>query len=504
MRKHILVLMLVGSVLCSCTGASFLDEKTNPNKLTPNVFWKSEGDILKGLVSVYASLQPNMNWAAPFERYIVVDNYRTDELDYRPDVGTWLRLATYNNTPTNSTTNAEWLYLYRGINYANQCIDNTPSVPNLSEEVKKAYIAEARFLRAYYYFRLYQNFGERIPLFSKQIEGTEAEFYPDQSKPGEIVALIEKELIDVQNYLPADHSGAGYLPGRVTKYAAAAILGKFYLFRNELAKAEKEFEKLIGKFELMENYADNFSGLHKNNKESVFEIQFSGDRTGGLREYNRIALHLASSNAEGYEEAYPSKWLFETFKKDLTKDGKFSDRMYATILFDDPNTKAFYIKEGEKFTDYHSTDEIFWHKFVTWDPSLSQYWDMSAYNIPIVRYADVLLCYAECLNDRGATKEAIKYVNMVRARVNCPDLDEGMGKDELLKHLQEVERPCELALEGTRWYDLVRWGIVGESLKAHEKPHADNFVASKHTLLPIPHSEFLLNPDWEQNPGFSK
>lgn len=500
-NNYIIALMLTLG-LSSCTG--FLDEDRDPNYLTPSVFWKSEADILKGLTSAYGYLQPNMNWGRPFERFIVVDNYRSDELDYRPDVTSWLEIASFINTPTNNVTKAEWTYLYRGINYCNQCIDNIPLVPNVSDAVRNQTIAEARFLRAYYYFRLYLNFGERIPIYTKQLTGTNEEFYPKQAEPGVLLNFIKSELAEVQSYLPEP---GGYKPeqaGRVTKYAAAAILGKLYLFLNDYEKAEKEFEKLIGKYSLMEEYAHNFNGLFKNNKESVFEVQFSGDRTGGNREYHRIALHLASSNAEGYEEAYPSEWLFETMKKDLTPDGKYSTRLYTTILFDDPQTNAFYFDEGKKFSDYHNTDEIFWHKFVTWDPSLSQYWDASAYNIPVVRYADVLLLYAECLNHRGDTKNAIGYINQVRSRAKVALLPESMTQDEVLTHLQEVERPCELALEGSRWYDLIRWGITEKSLKDHKKPYVENYVDTKHKLFPIPHDEFLLNPDWIQNPNFSK
>ena len=114
------------------------------------------------------------------------------------------------------------------------------------------------------------------------------------------------------------------------------------------------------------------------------------------------------------------------------------------------------------------------------------------------------LLYAECLNDKGETTEAINIINKVRARVNVPALPLTMSKAEVLKHLQDKERPCELALEGSRWYDLVRWGIVEETLKAHNKPFVENYVDTKHQLFPIPHSEFLLNPDWEQNPNYSK
>lgn len=486
----------------SCTG--FLDEDYNPNELSPSIFWKNEDDILKGLTSVYAYLQPNMNWAAPFERFIVTDNYRSDELDFRADVTSWLQLATFTNESDNSVVLNEWNYLYKGINYANQCIENIPNVQNTSDDTKNKAVAEARFLRAYLYYRLLINFGDRIPLFTTQITGSNEEFYPPQAETGVIKDFIENELIEIQNTLPGLGIYVEKEKGRVTKYAAIGLLGKLYMFTNELKKAEKEFEKIIGQFELMENYNHNFDGLHKNNKESIFEIQFSGDEGGGLREFNRIALHLASSNAGGYEEAYPSFWLFETLKDDKTIDGEYSDRLYSTIVFNDPKTKTFYMKDGEGFLDYHQDGEIYWNKFVSWDPSLSSDWKKSAFNMPIIRYADILLLYAECLNDRGNSTEAIQYINQVRKRVNVPDLPNTMTKEQILKHLQDVERPCELALEGVRWYDLIRWNITKSALEEHGKPFVNNFIESKHLKYPIPHAEFLLNPNWEQNPNFGK
>lgn len=498
-------LLMGGMTLSSCSEA-FLNEDRNPNYLSPSVFWKNESDIMKGLTSVYAALQPNSDFAVPYERYIVLDNYRSDECDFRADVGGWMSMAMFTYESTSSVPGSEWWHLYKGINRANQCIDNIPNVPGGEsiDALKKQAMAEARFLRAYYYYRLFINFGEKVPMYFHQIEGTEKEFYPDQAKPGELVEFIENELKEVQSDLPEKYSAND--GGRATCYAAAAILGKFYMFRHELGKAEKEFEKLIGKFELMENFGDNFDGLHKNNKESVFEVQFSGNMESDQAEYNVISLHLAPFNAfdGGYEEAYPSDWLFEVMKTDKTTEGKYSDRLLKTIIFDDPDCHTAYYADEYSFKDYHSAGEIFWNKFVTWDPSLSSDWYISAFNIPIVRYADVLLLYAECLNDRGATKDAIGYINQVRDRVHVPALPESMSKEAVLKHLQDVERPCELALEGARWYDLVRWNIVEKSLKEHGKPFMENYMDSKHKLLPIPHSEFLLNPDWEQNPNYTK
>ncbi|MEF9932409.1 MAG: RagB/SusD family nutrient uptake outer membrane protein, partial [Bacteroidales bacterium] len=96
--KNILIAFLAITMgLSSCTG--FLDEESNPNYLTPSTFWKSEGDIKKGLTSAYARLQPSMGWGAPYERFIVLDNYRSDELDFRADVPEWSRLAMFANTP---------------------------------------------------------------------------------------------------------------------------------------------------------------------------------------------------------------------------------------------------------------------------------------------------------------------------------------------------------------------------------------------------------------------
>lgn len=490
---------------CSCTG--FLNEDRNPNTLSPNIFWKSEGDIMKGLTSAYASMQPNDDWAIPYERYIVIDNYRSDETDFRADVGSWMNIAMFTNDPTSSVTETEWENLYKGINYANQCIDNIPNVPGGNESIdnlKKQAIAEARFLRAFYYYRLYLNYGENVPIYLHQLEGTEEEFYPQQAKAGELVSLIETELSEVQQDLPESYIAED--GGRATRYAAAAVLGKFYMFRKETAKAEKEFEKLIGKFELMDNYADNFDGLHKNNKESVLEVQFTGFMDGGHYEYNLFAVHLAPFSAYdgGYEEAYPTDWLVNVLKTDKKADGKYSDRALATIIFDDPDCRPSYYEDGKSFKDYHEEGQVFWHKYVTYDSSLGPDWYYSGYNVTLIRYSDILLLYAECLNDRGETAAAIDYINEVRRRVHVTELPKDMSKAQVLKHLQDVERPCELALEGCRWYDLIRWNTVGETLKDHGKPYVENYVDTKHKLFPIPHKEFLMNPDWVQNPNFSK
>lgn len=344
-KNIILSLFAVSAIATSCS--DFLEEKSNPDYLTPDTFWKTEADIDKGLTAAYAATQPARYWAATFDRFIVTDNYRSDELDFRADVTEWMQLAMFTNDLDNYVPNDEWTNLYSGISYANQCVSNIPGIEGLEETVKNRGLAEARFLRAYFYFRLYLNYGDRLPLYTKEIEGNESEFFPKQEESGVIEKFIETELADVQQYLPESWEGDN--AGRVTKYAAAGMLGKYYMFTHQIGKAEIEFKKIIDskKFSLLDNYGDLFDGLHKNSAESIFEVQFSGSKDGGHKEYNQIAEHISPGQLDGgYEETYPSKWLFETMKADKTVDGKYSERIYATILFNDPGTKYFLLQIG--------------------------------------------------------------------------------------------------------------------------------------------------------------
>lgn len=505
-KYTILALLMSCITFSSCT--DFLEESSNPNYLTPDTFWQTEDDIKSGLTAAYARLQPSQDWDRTTDRFVIIDNFRSDETDFRADVTERMQLATYTYETGNYICDYEWELLFSGINFANQCIDNIPTVEDADEDVKTIGVAEARFLRAYFYFRLYMSFGDRLPILEHAIEGTEEEFYPDQAASGEVQAFLESELLDVQTDLPDVGYWSDSEAGRVTKYAAAGILAKYYMFTNQLSKAEVELKKIIDsqKYDLIPEYGDLFNGSAKNSVESILEVQFSGQLIDGNRERNLFTIQLAPSDLGGYEQSYPSQWLFETLKNDKTVDGEYSPRLYATILFDDPNTEFFLFPDGSEFKDVLPTSMIYWHKFCHFDESLgSGSWEWySGLNYPIVRYADVLLLYAECLNDRGETDLAIDYINIVRDRSNLVQLSKGMTKEQILTHLQEVERPGELGFEGSRWYDLIRWGITSETLIKNGKPYATSFREDKHTLLPIPSEEFLLNDSWVQNPNFGK
>ncbi len=492
-NKLYLISIIIASLMLTSCNDDGLEEDVNPNVLSPKGFWKSEADILKGLTSVYGSLQ-GFGWASTFEMYIVMDNYRSDELERLADVPSWLKLSDFTNTSSNSVCSKTWFWYFSGINKANQCIVNIPNVPNVSQDVIDSSVAEAKFLRAYFYFKLVNIYGERLPLFTNLIETKD--FYPNQAAEGEILKQIEKDLIEAKAALPQSQA----IAGRITKGAATALLGKFYLYQKKFPDAVTQFSDVMTMgYSLSPKFWNNFSGDDENNSESIFEVQFGGDQEGGRREYHYIAAHLGT-NSWAYAEAFPSTWLFELMKTDLKADGTYSDRIYGTIAFDDPKTETYYAPIGT------FKSRITWKKLNTWNENQSAKWYRSAYNVPIIRYADVLLMFAEAKNEVLGTPDAavFKAINDVRERANSVPILTTLNKEQVREHIRHVERPCELALEGSRWYDLKRWGIIKTTLKANNKLNSDNFIEGKNELVGIPQSEFVLNPDWVQNSQFGK
>lgn len=505
-RLKWLILLLIATIQFSCD-SDFLEETTNPNSFSPGGFWQTEDDAFKALTSVYANLQPDGDWGTVFERYIIIPSYRSDECVRRDDVSSWISLAAFTNDATNSTAEYFWKTNYSGIYRANQLLEGIEQIPEMDAALKKGYITEAKFLRAHYYFTLLNNFGGRIPLLTTPIQGAE-DYYPAQSDYNTIIGFIEAELNACLGILPSTYDDT--MEGRVTDGAVSALLGKVYLYQEKYNEAASEFEKLLAVspnvYDLTADYNANFDGENRGNKEAVFQAMFGGDQSGGRKEFNYITLHLASFDSNGYEEAYPSEWLYNLMKNDTLPDGSYSDRIYNTIEFpgglafsNDGSTKSYEEVHGEGAT------EIYWKKFVNWSENQSENMTRSAFNVPIIRFADVLLMYAEALNEaNGPSNEVFDAIDRVRARVNVVPIDRTMSKEQLREHIRHVERPSELALEGNRYYDLNRWGITKEILTEHGKRDAASFVTGKHELLAIPRSELILNAEWEQNPNYGR
>ncbi|WP_298710021.1 RagB/SusD family nutrient uptake outer membrane protein, partial [Chitinophaga sp.] len=210
----------------------------------------------------------------------------------------------------------------------------------------------------------------------------------------------------------------------------------------------------------------------------------------------------------GWELMYPSDWLIQTLKNDRTPTGGYSDRVYGTIFFDDPQSAMWDLNVPANLVPYADVKgtmvrPVYFNKYAYPNDRSGAY---VGYNISIIRYADVLLMLAEAANENNKTAEAIGFVNEVRERSHAKPIA-GMAKDQLREHIRHTERPVELAMEwGIRWFDLMRWARgntaklnVKNTLVQHGKPSAANYVEDKHIRYPIPLKEISVNPLLKQN-----
>ncbi|OYX86588.1 MAG: RagB/SusD family nutrient uptake outer membrane protein [Flavobacteriales bacterium 32-34-25] len=479
--------------------------QSNPNSLTTEQYWKTESDAQAGVNSIYAMSYKDGLWA----RWIYF------RLDLTSDEGysnsPWIELAdwtrfnyiNYNFWEGNVVT---WRDTYKAIFRCNQVIANVPNISFQNEDDKKKIIAQAKFLRAmhYYYAAV---LWENIPIVLEPSSPTDL---PVQKNVTEVWAQIETDLNEAFTDLPPQW-GADQT-GRPDKGAAKAFLAKTYMQQRKWPEAKSALEYLItgagARYSLVSNYRDNFTDVNENNSESVFEIQFGDQRKGGTDESQSAAV--SSNRAQffaprsiGWSDGQARIWLVDAFKEEKNKDNGLDVRLRYTLFY--PDLLADF---GDK--TYNKTwqwgNEAWFRK-----GSRDYYRDNEDYysqvNYRLIRYADILLRYAEVLNETGNTADAYQYVDMVRARVNLEKLaivhpEIGNDKTKFLERLK-IERVLELTGESVRWEDLKRWGDLDTQTSvdkiALRDPDFNNFVVGKNHRLPIPQVEADNNPNLDQH-----
>jgi len=379
---------------------------------------------------------------------------------------------------------------YAGITRVNYIMENQDKIDFVG---KDHILAEARFLRAYYYFELVKYFGD-IPLIVDKRIGIDEAVKLERTPKAEVYAQIEADL---QYAIPILNPVASQ-KGRATKGAAMAFLGKAYLYQNKFTEAAATFDELIatGTYSLIPNYADLFSVANENNSETVFDVQYSGLEGasygcyicaegniaagfGGIRQYNGPVY------SDGNSYNLPTQDLYSAFYS-------MDQRRQTTILNIDafiaaqpaPNDITYAIGAGGH-TGYYSNKYI---KRLD-EMGLPDNDLTSPVNYRVIRYADVLLMAAEAHYQIGNTATAQSLVNQIRVRAGVP----GVSVNSL--DVIYRERRYELSMEGLRFFDLVRTGQAANFI--------DGFVVGKHELFPIPQVEIdLAGGKWNQNPGY--
>jgi len=497
----IIVLISCLFALTSCE-RNFLSV-TDPNRVTTALFWKTEADAKAAILTAYSKLQTfQADWDewGPNELLLATPNLRGDETKLMVSWGYYTREYTFRPRSTDYQTYGIWGDYYSVIDRANLVLENVPGM-SIDATVKNQVLGEAEFLRALSNFFLVNYYGNIV--LRTSVPKNPEDYYKAQSPKADVYAQIEADLNDAITNLP--QSWPADDAGRATKGAATGLLGKVYLYEKKWSQAETEFKKvtMMG-YSLVSNYASLFDGTNENSSESLFEIQFSADKSGGRIEYWGVP-DVVRPDQDFFLR--PSDWLHSLYMSDTTATGQKSSRVYGSIVFNDTNSTIYYFngKSYAQFmTDLGMTsllNKSVFRKYATWDPS----WGVDAYfngvNYPVLRYADVLLMLAEALNEQGKTAEAIPYVNEVRNRAGSVPTG-AMTQAQLRDHLQNVERPLELGLEGNRFFDLVRWGIVQSAFQAHNRDYATNFRPGIDEIWPIPSTEFDVNPKIVQNPGY--
>ena len=382
--NYIFLVILFFGVFSACSD-DFI-EIDNKEALTEESFWQTEEHALQALTAAYSALQSatGSKWAF-FEEMYVAMSYRGDDMVGNTSEIYGRSLTNFTNTTEESAPYNVWLASYAGIGRANQIIQRIPNMEALDDGTKKVIIGEAKFLRALYNFWLVTGF-ENAPLVTT-FETNPDNLFPGNSAPAQIWAQIESDLQAAENDLLASHEVQW--AGRATSGAAKSLLGKVYLFQEKWGEAAAKLGEVVSgnQYSLLDNYGDNFNGNGENSPESVFEIQFSGDRSNGNDERHPFNFEVAPYAFGGWELFYPSEWLVEEMKTDRDADGNISERVYESIFFDDPQADMFSLDGG---SDIPYTDVASDLNHPKYFKKYSANVDESFYtgtNISLIRYA---------------------------------------------------------------------------------------------------------------------
>jgi hypothetical protein len=379
---------------------------------------------------------------------------------------------------------------YTGITRVNYIMENKN---NIDFTGKEQILAEAKFLRAFYYFELVKVFGDVPLIVDKRIGIEEARQLP-RSPKSEVYAQIESDLTDAASVL----SPVASQKGRATKGAAQALLGKVYLYQNKFTEAASIFDVVrnSGLYSLIADYSQLFTVSNENNSETVFDIQYTGLEGGsygcliclegnaapgfqGIRQYNGPVY------GDGNSYNLPTQELYNAFSSIDPRRGHTILDIDAFIAAQpDPGSITYAIGAGGH-TGYYNNKYIKKQGEIGLpDNDLT-----SPVNYRVIRYADVLLMAAEAHYKIGNTLLAQQLVNQIRVRAGIPGIS--------VQSINDIykERRLELSGEGHRFFDLVRTGQAEQ--------YIPGFVSGKHELFPIPQVEIdLAGGNWQQNSGY--
>jgi tetratricopeptide (TPR) repeat protein len=479
MKKTVSIIALVTLLITSCR-QNFI-EILPVDTVTVDVLYKTDKDFQDAIIGIYGIYQDQ------YANMYYFGDIRADDTWDELVKGTAGAVDNFTLSNDDALLINTWRNYYKAITRANTLLEKINAADAAIITNKNRHVGEAEFLRALAYFDLVRIFGD-VPLVTKSLSIDES-YKTVREKVDKIYdEVIIKDLLDAEAKLPASYSGAEV--GRATKGAARALLGKVYLTRKDFVKAEAKFQEVTTMgYALLPNWADLWDYTkNEHHSEYIFDIEYEqGLGTEGSIFTNRFTPKVTSLIAffgiagSADDQNTPHQMLFDLFeakdkRKDITATKGYTDATgkFIPLLVSSNNMSAYTRKYITKITTAND----------------------SPANWKVIRYADVLLMYAEALNENGKTTAALPFLNQVRTRAGIdalPTQTQTQLRDQIV-----LERRRELAYEGHRWFDLTRTGQAYTVMQKYGmKPHM--------TVFPVPLAQVQLINNrtiFPQNPGY--
>ncbi len=450
-------------------------------------FWQTADDANKAVNAAYANLRTWNNIAfAP----IAVESLGSDDAEKGSSTNDATYLNLYDNftvTSTDGQLQSFWEGQYQSINLANQVLDNVPNI-NMDANLKARYLSEAKFIRAYCYFRLVRAFGD-VPL-RLTIPKSDADYNLARSPKAQVWAAIEKDLTEAAVVLPQSYTADDL--GRVTKGAALALHAKVAMYQQKWADVLNYTNQVMGMgYSLIPNFEKEFRLENENSSESVFEIQ------AAIVPGNAAASNSQYSQVQGVRGVTGGGWGFNVPTQNLADSFEPGDtRRFGTIIFRGTTTA-----EGDAIAATGDNPMYNYKSYVPFSLFVSGFNEGAQQNLRVLRYSDVLLMNAEAANEQGNTTQALSSLETVRARArqgNNAVLPRVTTTDKAeLRNAIWRERRSELAMEYDRYFDVIRQG------RAAQVFGPKGWKANKNEVWPVPQNEIdKSNGVLTQNIGY--
>ena len=522
-------ILLALMIAVSCDNDEFLDRPSQTN-VSASSFWTNDTEAVQGVNGIYRQLRTrnNFTWLTLWE-------------DVLTDDATWMMigevlyggLAWGLETPAgdNSYTVRAWSGSYEVIASANTAIAKIPEI-DMDANLSNRLVAEAKFMRAYFYHRLYIRFGD-VPLLLKLPE--EEPLKPFRTPKEKIIAQIRKDLTEAIPDLEWQYSGDDI--GRVTKGAAYCMLARNYLMEGNFQQAADAADKAMkGPYQLLSNFADLWTPGIENTEESLWEIQYLDQNNAGGGEHWRRGPSSSIARQFGINRGAPGGGFSRPLQDVVNEfESAFDDDGDGIIDRAEPfaNPQSSSIDEAQfENRDPRLWQSILYHGADYYGTPYQRTWiGLSSYNYrkytasrfdPLVingnqgpfnwiemRYAEVLLQFAEATNEVGGpTPQVYTAINQVRNRVGMPDVPTGLSTDQMREYIHREWR-VEFVGESKRFEFLLRTNQLAEALRdKHLNPKIDYVIKNWNEyngfrrLWPINQQEMDANSNLVQNPGY--